>query len=220
MKAATRRDRKWNAGAFLFRLREDLPDRILFYEKGAPMMPSIVGKSQRHVLLASDAEASPPFGVPLRRKAPQQAQGKPLRTVRSWGLPRDGVDHTELPTLQNLGGLPATLALTPLFFNSLQRHVGPMFKPEMAGNDLQMGPYRISGANGRVNGVQSADPAGPHYGIVRDPRNRLYLTVADRIMPLAAGSPAERQRAVAMLRQAAVSAYVSIGPGRPQIRNQ
>jgi hypothetical protein len=79
--------------------------------------------------------------------------------------PTDRVDHTELPTLQNLGNLPSHLALVPLFFNNLQRYAGPMFSPEIAGHTLQMGPYSICGVNRWVNGVEYTLEDGSTYGM-------------------------------------------------------
>jgi hypothetical protein len=205
MKAATRRDSKRNARAIvLFRQRKCLSDKMSVPERSGSMS-NIVGRSERHFRLVSDSGAPLAFRVAPSRQAPQpKAVGKPPIIVRN-----DGVDHTELPTLQNLGNAPPHLALVPLFFNNLQRYVGPMFSPENAGHYLQMGPYTICGADRWVNGVKYALEDGSTYGIVRDPTGRLFLTFGDKMIPFDKGSPAEQHRAVEMLRQAGVSAYVS-----------
>jgi hypothetical protein len=173
-------------------------------------MSSSIRKSERPARPARDAERTPDFHVALKTRGPL---GKTP--------PPDRVDHSHLLTLQNLGGISPETALIPLFFNSLQRHVGPMFKPEMAGNDLEMGPYKISGVNGWIRGVESTNPDGSRYGIRRDRKHQFYLTIDDTSMSFAAGSPAQQERAVAMLRQTAFSAHASIGPTRqPRMRNQ
>jgi hypothetical protein len=98
-------------------------------------MSSIVGKAERYAHLMSDAGAPLAFGVEPSRHSPQpKAPCKPPCTVPKRAPPTDRVDHTELPTLQNLGNLPAHLALVPLYFNNLQRYAGPMFSSEMAGH--------------------------------------------------------------------------------------
>jgi hypothetical protein len=212
MKAAEDCNRKRNADAiFILSRREELLD-IVPVIRGMFMKLSSTARPEQNA--SSHNHAHPYLGSAFAlsgRTPPADTIALPARRPLTKAPPTDRIDHTELPTLQNLTNLPPSPALIALYFNSLQRDLSTIFKPDQTGTYVQMGPYDLSGENGRFNGVRYNDETGSNYGILRDPRGRFHLSLGDRIMPFAAGSPKQQKRAVEMLRQAAVTAYVSVG---------